>query len=79
MIADVSGKGVAAALLMPSIEVALRMDGRDSRVQMICYELSTMSFVRSLADTGSFPCSMVSSAPNHAPWNIQTQATIRRY
>lgn len=26
MIADVSGKGVAAALLMPSIEVALRMD-----------------------------------------------------
>jgi len=26
VIADVSGKGVAAALLMPSIEVALRMD-----------------------------------------------------
>lgn len=28
VIADVSGKGVAAGLLMPSIEVALRMDGR---------------------------------------------------
>ena len=26
VIADVSGKGVAAGLLMPSIEVALRMD-----------------------------------------------------
>ena len=31
VIADVSGKGVAAGLLMPSIEVALRMDATRSQ------------------------------------------------
>lgn len=46
VIADVSGKGVAAGLLMPSMEVALRMRRRAFPAQAISYNFSTTSFVR---------------------------------
>ena len=78
VIADVSGKGVAAGLLMPSIEVALRIDALGPPAQTICYEASTRSFARSQVETASFPCSMENCALGHAPWSIQMPDTIPR-
>lgn len=78
VIADVSGKGVAAGLLMPSIEVALRMNAppfpstRDLLQlfnNVVCQVTSGLRFISQF---------MESSAHSRVPWNIQTRVTIRR-
>ena len=78
VIANVSGNGVAAGLLMPSIEVALRRDAARSPSTSDLLQTFNNVVCRSRAGAGLFRCFMESSPLSRILWNIPMPDTTRR-
>jgi serine phosphatase RsbU (regulator of sigma subunit) len=78
VIADVAGKGVAAGLLMPSIEVALRLDAQRFPSTSDLLHIFNNVVCEITRGHRLIPFFTGNSALSHVPWNIQMRDTIRR-